>query len=222
MKTLKIISLSLLLLSASCKKDQPAAPPAASKFNLRDYYITGKMNYTYNGQTVLIPYILYGNQNGSTVELSYGYSSDQGNYTYQDGILSITYVNGNKDKFKITNNTISDYIGTSSIQTYKVQPIPDQNMFSGNSYSGSFKTPGSLTAVLERIKFGDKQFGESSIGDPVLDLYYSSTLNVAGQGYNSNTDVFTFFVLQDGKLEVSRFSGPTNNLKMSYGTFTRQ
>ncbi|GGI23842.1 hypothetical protein [Pedobacter mendelii] len=212
MKTLKKLLtylplFALMITFASCKKNTDEVMPTES-MDMTKFYIAGKYNTTFNGTAVSIPYILTFDPLAQTV-LTYGIVSNRnGNYVYDNGTLTITWNANSKDVFKISNGNITSYEGN-AFSSYKLQNIPETNLLSGNTYNGSLKAPGSTIFLLTKLKFSATQYGEGSFGDPTINKDYTLIKNVAATSNTGANGTLSFFLLLDGKLEVSRFT-PTN------------
>ena len=160
--TMKMLTLCLIVAFASCKKDSgnDGTNPTTTD-DIKGYYIAGK--YTANG--IDLPYVITLKDNAQAFITS-GAVSDNGNYTYKDGVLTITYSAQNKDVFTISNGTITNYTGVSTLKSYSLQKTPANNAFDGKTFNGSLRTQGNSLMILEKIKFNATQYGENSLNDP--------------------------------------------------------
>ena len=207
-----IAVLLLLFYLTSCKKDSAKPDDEAKPFVLTDYYIVGK--YTLNGAKM--PYVITFDENAKSNSITVGLNS-QSSWTYTDGVLTLDYGNSVKDTFKITDGKIASFVGASKLDTYSLQKLPETNLFEGNSYSGGWITPGSNLQLVARFKFVGSKYGETSLGEPVIDKDYILIKNVAATSNTAASGILTFFAIVNGKLEAARYK--TGNY--TYGTFAK-
>lgn len=220
----KLLSLLLIVAFASCKKDGSPNPSSDDDGSfLKGYVIVGKYKASVNSQDVQLPYFLAFGANAKAVIYS-GYITRNGNYTYKNGVLTIVWSPTATDTFNISNKKITGFNGASTLTTYTLQQIPASNQLSGNSYSGSLRTPGNNIFLFSTFKFNDTQYGQTGIGDPVINTDYNLLGNIAGYSITGGNGKITFFVLIDGKMEVAVYN-PTNangDISVSYGTYTKK
>jgi len=219
MKTLKntfrYLPLMLLMIFASCKKDKSGDPE--NNLDITKYYIAGK--YKTNSQLIL-PYVLTFGANAQAYITNGLGTSSNGNYTFKDGVLTIIWSADNKDTFKISGEQVASWEGKSTFESHFLQKAPEQNALNGKLYTGSLKNSSSNLFVITRMKFSENKYGETSLGDPVLNKDYSTINNASGGSNTGNNGVLTFFVLINGELEVSRASSPNVNGVSTYSTGT--
>lgn len=203
--TCKLLTFTLLVIFASCKKDGGNNPsPADDISSIKGSYIAGR--FAQNG--IDLPYIMTFGENAKAY-VTTGQNTLNGSYTYENGTLTIVYAANVKDVFTINNGTIINFTGASTLKTYSLQKTPETNVLNGNTYNGTLSTQGSNLFILEKIKFNATQYGESSLNDPTPNKDYTLINNASGTSNTGNNGVITFFVLIDGKLEMARYS-PTN------------
>lgn len=217
MKTLKtttaIVSVFILFLSFTACKKNNSKPE--DEFDITQYYIVGKMGTS----GISIPYIITFDANAKSNAITLSVNS-QSSYTYKDGTLTMDFGGGTVYVFKISDENITSFEGTDQLENYKLVKIPATNQLAGNTYNGSWKTPGSLLFVFTKFKFTDTQYGEASLNEPVPDKDYTLIKNIAATSTTGANGLLSFWVLIDGKLEGAKYNPTTE--KVSYGIFTKQ
>ncbi len=141
-------------------------------------------------------------------------------YSYDNGILKLFYGAQLQNELKIENKTIA--LATASVagRSFKLIKIPAENPLKENTYSGGWKSEGSLLTTIASVKFTDTHYSEASINLPVPNKTYALFKNIAAFKYNATDRVTSLWVLSDGKLEGYR-KYYNSNSRMT-GTFTRQ
>ena len=212
---LKCLPLLFVLALVSCKKDSSNNPE--NNLDITKFYIAGKHK---TSNQITLPYIItFGANAAAYISNGLG-SSDNGNYTYKDGVITIIWSPSAKDTFRISDEQISSFEGTSTLESYFLQKTPEQNALNGHLFSGSLKNNKNNFLVVTKMKFSASQYGETSLGDPVPNKDYSTINNASGGSNTGNNGTLTFFVLINGNLEVSRASINNADGSATYSTGT--
>lgn len=213
MKTLKIISLLLLLIGLlSCRNDDNGKEPETVEepFDITQYVIVSLSKKTND-----IHYIQTFEKDAEGVSMEYSaFLIVKDTYTYNNGILkTFSNVTYNKE-FKIENGVI---VSSSDSQDYNstLVKIPSTNQLNGNTYSGSWKKDGSALMTFATLKFSNTHFSEASLNPPEPNTSYEIIKNIGALSITA--DKRTLWVLVNGKLEGSRLSSG-----VSAGTFIKQ
>jgi|GEM_PF-2422041 len=207
-----------IILFAACKKDKPI-----SDIDITKYCIAGK--YEKNG--VLIPFLFTFSDNAKVnLYADFGGEETKSTYIYTNGELKITH--GLSYTFKIS-NADEKIIGLTSedksIETYSLVKLPIGNQLNLNTYEGTFKPiiAGAFQYTAS-LKFNNNSniYTESIAGNKI-DRYYTPINGIAG--YSANGNIKSFFVLIDGKLEISYFISKwqfeNNKDTRLYGSFNK-
>jgi len=205
------ITLLIVLVFSACSKSSEKPSGGNETIDLSQYCIVGKLI------NAMQPYIItltadakaYWIYAGGDANIRYSYS-------FSDGTLTIKLGNNQKFMFKIKDKQIVSYEGAYKLATYSLEKIPETNQFAGNVFSGGWKNSGSSMTYFSKLKFNDTQYGEASLGDPVINKDYALINNVSAIS-KTGSETLSFFVILNGKLEAGRLS---NNV-VSSGTFTK-
>lgn len=212
-----LIVMTMLLVFSSCKKNKEAEP-IEEPFDITQYVIVEKIKskgvkdapvmhslITFEPQSKSIQYTVLGPIPGST-------------YTYSDGSLKLFFGGRFNQEFKIADKTI---ISSSIVEpSYSCQlvKIAASNQLNGNTYSGGWRTDGSLLIMAASLRFTDTHYAGASINLPVPNKEYTLIKNIGA--YSDTNNARTLLVLIDGKLEGSRVH--LGGLTGSIGAFTKQ
>lgn len=223
MKTFKITSLLLLLLSfMACKKDKATPEPVEEPLDIKQYVLVTK-NTNSSGWVTDIQLRTFEAQGKCVIFNESGPIPDNGfTYSYDKGILKLFYDGRLNHELKIENSAIKSTTDNAVGRSYKLIKIPSDNPLNGNIYSGGWKSEGSLLTVVASLKFTDTHFSEASINLPVPNKTYELIKNIAAYKKDVTNEVLTLWVLSDGNLEGYRTYYGNNNSNRVTGTFTKQ
>jgi len=209
---LKISSLLLILVLASCKKDDPKP----EVFDITRFVIAGKVSFGH-------PYIIAMEPGNKATLTSHGFS--EGTYTYVDGVLSFNFTDGEVVcAFTIENDNIKAFDGPALINTYNLIKVPETNQLAGKTFAGTYYRLDNT--VLHQNFFysfyaNHNKVGVGyTVGTPVRTENYTIIGNIAALVDIENSDDRELMVLINGKLEVGyRQSNPSATY---IGSFTLQ
>lgn len=219
--SLKLTPVLLLIAVSSCKKDGSMAGEKDGTF-LKSYYIAGKYPATLSGKILQLPYIIQFFDNAK-VTLNSGYLSSQGNYTFKNNILTITWDSQHIDTFNITDKAVKNFSGTSELTSYTLQQVPAQNQLNGNHFTGTLKfIPGDFQ-FLSTIKFSGSQYSISDEAGPATSTDYTLINNAAASSQSGANGSITFMVLIGGNLEIANYTvaNASGQLAIVYGTMNK-
>lgn len=207
---LKLSSLLLLLVLASCKKNDPKP----EVFDITKHIIAGKVSFGY-------PYIITIEPGNRAKLTSYGISD--GTYTYTDGVLNFNFNDGEVIcSFTIENGGIKKYTGPVLINSYNLIKVPETNLLAGQTYKGTYYRLDNT--VLHQNFFysfsGNKVDVGYSVGNAVRTEDYTSIGNIAALVDIKDSDDHELMILINGKLEVGY--SQSNPGAEYVGSFTQQ
>ncbi|ACU05604.1 hypothetical protein [Pedobacter heparinus] len=218
----KLLPVLLLVVFTGCKKDKKGENNNET-IDIKSYSIVGKFEGNYSGKTFYFPYLITFAENAKAVIYA-GYDGTtpiQGNYTLEKGLLKINLGSDQVINFTINKENITSYTPQKfdvKFTSYLLQKKPAENQFSGSQFNGSFASTASNLLIMTKFKFNATQYGESSLGDPIINKDYTLINNMAASSNTGANGMLTFFVIINGKLEVARF----NDGIISSGSFTKQ
>jgi len=222
MKTLKITSLLLLLVSfMACKKDKAAPESVEEPFDIKQYVLVTK-NANSSGWVTDIQLRTFEAQGKCIIFSELGIIPEDGfTYSYDNGVLKLYYGQGLKNELKIENNTIKSATENVAGRSYNLIKKPTENPLDGNTYAGGWKSEGSLVISVASLKFTDTQYSEASINLPLPNKTYELFKNIAAYKKDLTNNVYTLWLLSDGKLEGYRSTYSNNTRNRVTGTFTK-
>ncbi|WP_448633954.1 hypothetical protein [Pedobacter panaciterrae] len=181
-----IAGLLMLLLSfTACEKDKNSEAKDTG-IDLKNYSIVGKFEHKVNDKTLQVPYLIAFSENAKVIFYTIN-DNDQGNYILENGMVKCDFGGGLIYKFNIDKESITAYTKentTQNLLSHILLKNPTQNQFNGASFNGSLANTGGNLLTVTKLKFNASQYGESSLGDPVINKDYTLINNMAA---TSNT-----------------------------------
>jgi len=221
MKTLKIISLLLLLIGLLyCRNDDNGKEPETVEepFDITDYVLVALAKDDNQFSTFILTFEK--EAQGKSIEY-HTFAPIEGynyNYTFVDGIVKIYSAGYVIREFKIQNKTIVSANNADQLN-YKLAlvKISNINQLNGNTYVGSWRVPGTNTQYAVNLRFSGTHYSESYPNPIDPNHEYKIIKNVAAYSIEANKR--SLWILVDGKLEGYRQLFP---LAQQIGTFQKQ
>lgn len=211
--SIALIAISLLLASASCKKDK--VPTGPENLDLTKYYITGEGMSPY-----ATSYILMFQPNAQCYFTGKGGAvSNNLEYVYQNNTLNIA--NGHLT-FTISGSEIISINKPDVYRSYHLERIPDTDAFAGKTFRGTVATNGLDNGKSCLIKFTTGRFTVSidGFGQTGSGEDYTLQNNGIATATTGNEGRLHLMSIGQGKLYYSQFNAANNT--HYYGTLTQQ
>lgn len=216
MKTMKIISILLLIIGIiSCKKDHEQQA-VEEPFDITDYVLVALAK----DDNQLATFILTFEKEAQGKSIEYhtfapieGYTY---NYTFADSVVKIYNAGYVIREFKIKNKTIVSANSADQF-IFKLAKISNTNQLNGNTYVGSWRVPGTNTQYAVNLRFSGTHYSESYPNPIAPDHEYKIIKNIAAYAIEANRR--SLLILVDGKLEGYRQLFPS---AQQMGTFQKQ
>ena len=210
----------VICVTSSCKKKAAIAPETkAEALDIREYVLVTRETNS-NNWVVNINLRSFEAQSKSIVFNEGGRIPDNGfTYSYENGVLKLFYDGRLNQELKIENKTIAPKKLSGITTSYQLIKIPTENPFNGTTYSGGWKSEGSLLTTVATLKFTDTHYSEASLNIPVPNKTYELFKNLAAYKNDLTNNVKTVWLLSDGKMEGYRKYNSGNSVT---GTFSKQ
>lgn len=216
MKTVKIISILLLIVGTiSCRKGDDKQP-VEEPFDITDYVLVGLAKDDHQLATFMLTFEK--EAQGKSIEY-HSFAPIEGytyNYTFVDGVVKIYNEGYVIREFKIQNKTIVSSNNADQL-IFKLAKISDTNQLNGNTYVGSWSVPGTNTQYAVNLRFSGTHYSESYPNPIAPDHEYKIIKNIAAYSIEGNRRSLWIWV--DGKLEAYRQLFPS---AQQIGTFQKQ